>query len=71
MTHNLGIEVAVPFDGRAITAVQVLHACGLHAVSPATVAALEAVTEVENLTPEGAHYARWRLALTSPEFNLS
>lgn len=50
---------------------QVLDRCGLHQVSPATLAAIDGVQPSDELPPESAARTRWRLALSSPEFSLS
>ncbi len=54
---------------------QIIDRCGLHPVSQQTLAALRRTTPDSapdhSLNPEGAAAARWRLALTCPEAQLS
>ncbi|MEL6984056.1 MAG: DUF1800 family protein, partial [Actinomycetota bacterium] len=52
----------------------ILDACAMHEVSETTFAALDAVgstAAVDGVDPSSIQLVRWRLALTSPEFNLS
>lgn len=52
----------------------ILDACAIHEVSEATRSAIEAVGSAsadDGVDPASIRLVRWRLALTSPEFNLS
>lgn len=53
------------------TADEVLDQCGLFEVSDNTVDVVHSVRTSDRLTPEGARSTTWRLALASPEFQLS
>jgi uncharacterized protein (DUF1800 family) len=57
--------------GRSGTTAEILDRCGLHEVSAATQEALDSVRSSDALSPEAAYHSKWRLALSSPEFNLS
>lgn len=57
--------------GRSGTVDDILDRCGLHEISPATRAALDAVRSSDELPAEEAQHTRWRLALSSPEFSLA
>ncbi|MGH1490547.1 MAG: DUF1800 family protein [Acidimicrobiales bacterium] len=49
----------------------ILDRCSLFEVSPQTVEAIAQVANVPDISPESTQLVRWRLALTSPEFNLT
>lgn len=53
---------------------EILDACAIHDISPTTLDAIEAVghgQEADANDPASIRVVRWRLALSSPEFNLS
>ncbi|MEM7321561.1 MAG: DUF1800 family protein [Actinomycetota bacterium] len=57
--------------GRSGTATEVLDRCGLYEISAATRAVIDAAAGHETLSPEAARLTTWRLALSSPEFQLA
>lgn len=69
MAFDTAWEALAP--GRSGTTADILDRCGLQQVWPATLAALDAVRSSDELPPEEAEHTRWRLALSSPEFNLA
>ncbi len=74
MVHSidLGELVVDAADGEGATETdRILRRCSLHEVSAETRAAIDGVGRNEELSPESVTVTRWRLALTSPEFNLS
>jgi uncharacterized protein (DUF1800 family) len=66
-----GADYASLGPGRSGTTADILDRCGLQQVSPATMAALDGIQASDELPPESALHTKWRLALSSPEFNLS
>ncbi len=50
---------------------EILDRCGLHEITPSTQAALAAAGDRDELDELGVSRLRWRLALSSPEFNLA
>lgn len=68
-THSVGLENAVSAD--PLTVDQLLDRCSLHAVSEGTRSAIESIRPNDELYADAVSIARWRLALTCPEFNLS
>ncbi|MGI9599033.1 MAG: DUF1800 family protein [Acidimicrobiales bacterium] len=74
-THSVDIG-SVLQDGRgrdgpeSATTEQILDRCSLYEVSAETVDAIEQVATIPDISPENIELVRWRLALTSPEFNL-
>ncbi len=56
--------------GSATSIAEVLDRCSIHEVSPETLAALDAVEQMPDIDAETIELVRWRLALSSPEFNL-
>ena len=68
-THSVGLEDAVGAD--PLTVDQLLDRCGLHAVSNQTRNAIESIRPTDELYAEAVTFARWRLALTCPEFNIA
>ncbi len=58
------------FIRRASSTTEVLEACGIASVSPATIAALDGVDDVAELDLDQRAVTRVRLALNSPEFHL-
>lgn len=68
-THAVGLEEAVGTD--PLTVDQLLDRCSLYAVSDGTRQAIESIRPSDELYAEAANFARWRLALTCPEFNIS
>lgn len=72
--HNVDLGAALdrsPQSATARSTDDILDRCSLFDVSPQTVAALEQVANVPDMSPESIQLVRWRLALTCPEFNLS
>jgi uncharacterized protein (DUF1800 family) len=70
VVHGLDLAALVG-DGSTVDVNRLLDACGLWSVSASTRQALDGVAGTAELSPEGAHLARWRLVLTCPEFHLS
>ncbi len=48
----------------------ILRRCALHEVSDASMAAIDGSASETGLSVEAQHHLRWRLALSTPEFNL-
>ncbi len=65
------VDTEALFGGRSGTTDDILDRCGLHEVSEQTLAVLDQIRSSEDLPGESAHLVKWRLALSSPEFNLS
>lgn len=59
-----------PGIGTGSSIAEILDRCSLHEVSAATIAALEAVADTPDIDPKTVQLVRWRLALSSPEFQL-
>ncbi len=71
MVHNIDIASVLPLRSEApLSTEEILDQCSLFEVSPATVDALDSVADTPELPPEQVEIVRWRLALSSPEFNL-
>ncbi|MGB5759104.1 MAG: DUF1800 family protein [Acidimicrobiales bacterium] len=49
---------------------EILDRCGIYVVSDETMAALQAANNPENIGPEGVVQLQWRIAMSSPEFQL-
>ena len=56
--------------GVATSTDEILTQCALHQVSPQTRAAMDGVAATPEIDPETAQLVRWRLALSSPEYQL-
>lgn len=56
--------------GRTATVDEILNRCGLYVVSDETVAALNAANNPDGIGEEGVVELQWRIALSSPEFQL-
>ncbi len=69
LVANLNLETIT--RGRSGTAAEVLDRCGLHEVGDGTLAAVNAAGQNNDLSPEAVAVTTWRLALSSPEFQLS
>ena len=76
VAQDLGVDDLAP-DRRppAMASTEaILDACAIHEVSETTLAAIDDVDAAgvdEGADPTSIHLVRWRLALTSPEFNLA
>lgn len=69
LVANLRLETIS--RGRSGTAAEVLDRCGLHEVSDGTLTAVNAPGRNSSMSPEAAAVTTWRIALSSPEFQLS
>jgi uncharacterized protein (DUF1800 family) len=65
------VDIRAGLDGARSTTEEVLDRCAIHEVSADTVGAMNAVARTPEIDPDTANLVRWRLALSSPEFNLS
>lgn len=71
------ISMAVDLDpaeidgGRSGTTDDILNRCGLFEVTQETIDAIGGVRSSDDFPPDAAYRTKWRLALSSPEFNLS
>lgn len=57
--------------GRSGTSAEVLDRCGLYEVSTGTLDVVDAARVSDDMSPESVRATTWRLALSSPEFQLS
>ncbi len=69
LSHVANLRLETISRGRSGTAAEVLDRCGLHEVSDGTLAAVSAPGR-STMVPESAAVTTWRLALSSPEFQL-
>ncbi len=56
--------------GETATIEEILDRCGIYVVSDETMAALQAANNPDNIGPEGVVQLQWRIAMSSPEFQL-
>ncbi len=72
--HNVDLGAALsrsPEAAEARSTEEILDLCSLFEVTNQTVEAVDRVASVSDISAESTQLVRWRLALTSPEFNLS
>ena len=65
------VDLRSELDSVGSTTADILDRCSIYEVSAETVAAIDAVAKTPDIDPETVELIRWRLALSSPEFNLS
>lgn len=71
LSMAVDVDPSTMAPGRSGTTDEILDRCGLYDVSPSTIEAIDTTRSSDEVSAEAAGLTRWRLALSSPEFNLS